>query len=72
MNGDRPIYSEKTHTDCPRCASSRIRILPTVNPGSSQEWFECGGCGHMWSQRRDRTEQGEPPEQGRMQVADKA
>ena len=63
----RPTYSEKTQSTCPRCASSAILALPANNPGSGQEWFRCGACDHMWSQRRDRTAQGDrlvpiPPE----------
>lgn len=58
-DGHRPTYSEKNHTTCPRCGSPKIIVLPANNPGSGQEWFRCGDCDHMWSQRRDRTEQGE-------------
>jgi len=51
-------FPERTQTRCPSCESSNITALPPNNPGSLQEWFTCGTCGHMWSQRRDRTEQG--------------
>jgi hypothetical protein len=54
----RPTYAERTHTTCPRCNSEGINPLPANNPGSEQEWFECRTCGHLWSQRRDRTPQG--------------
>jgi transposase-like protein len=60
INEHRPTYSEKTQTACPRCTSGAIHVLPENNPGSHQEWFRCGDCDHMWSQRRDRREQGEP------------
>ena len=59
--GDRPTYSEQTQTTCPRCTSCAISTLPANNPGSAQEWFRCGNCDHMWSQRRDRTAQGDRP-----------
>ena len=61
INGHRPSYSEKTQTTCPRCTHAAIYVLPANNPGSDQEWFRCANCDHMWSQRRDRKEQGEPP-----------
>ena len=53
-----PAYSQRTQTSCPRCESANIEALPPNNPGSQQEWFRCHTCDHMWSQRRDRTEQG--------------
>ena len=59
MSNPNPEYSEKTRTTCPRCGSTVIMVIPENNPGSDQEWFRCGDCDHMWSQRRDRTEQGE-------------
>jgi hypothetical protein len=57
---ERPRFSQKTQTFCPRCNSDRIAPLAANNPGSLQEWFRCDRCDHMWSQRRDRSEQGEP------------
>jgi hypothetical protein len=60
-------YSEKTRITCPRCEGEQIEPLAANNPGSLQEWFRCLTCDHMWSQRRDRREQGEqgsPPEAG--------
>jgi transposase-like protein len=57
----RPPFSQKTQVVCPRCDGPDIEVLPPNNPGSAQEWFRCVACDHMWSQRRDRTEQGIPP-----------
>jgi len=57
--GQRPQFSQKAQSVCPRCSSERTAALPPNNPGSDQEWFRCEACDHMWSQRRDRTEQGE-------------
>lgn len=62
--GERPSYPEKARTTCPRCDSDAINALPANNPGSHQEWFLCIGCNHMWSQRRDRTDECEPPHSG--------
>ena len=47
---------EQTH--CPRCENGDIRAVPPINPESLQEWFACAACGHLWSQRRDRTPHG--------------
>ena len=63
-SGQRPKYAEKTSDTCPRCASSSVTALPANNPGSEQEWFRCAACDHMWSHRRDRTEQGDSREPG--------
>ena len=60
-DNQHPEYSQKTRTTCPRCNSAGILALPANNPGSNQEWFRCNACDHMWSQRRDRTEQGDRP-----------
>ena len=57
----RPPYSQRTQAECPRCECADIEALPANNPGSDQEWFRCRACDHMWSQRRDRTEQGQLP-----------
>ena len=54
-----PLYFQRTQAQCPRCERADIEVLPANNPGSDQEWFRCGACDHMWSQRRDRTEQGD-------------
>jgi len=56
-----PPFSQRTQVVCPRCDRSGIEALPPNNPGSDQEWFRCGACDHMWSQRRDRSEQGTAP-----------
>jgi hypothetical protein len=55
----KPAYPQRTRSTCPRCSSPSIIALPANNAGSDQEWFRCEVCDHMWSQRRDRTEQGE-------------
>jgi len=56
----RPEFSQKLQTECPRCDGDGIEALPVNNPASGQEWFRCRTCDHMWSLRRDRTEQGDP------------
>jgi transposase-like protein len=53
-----PPYSQRTQAACPKCERADIEVLPPNNPGSKQEWFRCRACDHMWSQRRDRTDQG--------------
>jgi len=56
---ERPQFPQKTQTACPRCDSESFGALPRTNPSSDQDWFCCAACGHMWAQRRDRSEQGE-------------
>jgi len=64
ISGQRPTFSQRTRTTCPRCNSDQMLALPPNNPDSDQEWFRCEPCDHMWSQRRDRTEQGEAQASG--------
>lgn len=58
-NARHPAYSERNSAVCPSCGNGQIEALPPNNPDSLQEWFRCVGCDHLWSQRRDRTEQGD-------------
>ena len=55
----RPPYPEKARLHCPRCNAEKVTALPSINPGSLQEWFRCDACDHLWSHRRERREQGE-------------
>ena len=59
MTNERPAFPEQARRTCPKCDSARFEPIPANNPGSEQGWFKCNACPHLWSQRLDRTAQGD-------------
>ena len=50
MRDNHPSYRQQTSTTCPRCDNNHIKGVPSVNPTSDHQWFECPMCDYMWSQ----------------------
>lgn len=45
-------------TDCPRCHSTKVRLIPEIFGGSPKMY--CDGCGHLWAREQDAVYTNEP------------
>jgi len=39
--------------ECPQCGSAKYERLPASVLGTTERWFECRACHHLWAQQRD-------------------
>ena len=51
MSQQRPEFPQELPTECPRCGSKEfVRLAPNVL-SSTEPWFECASCRHLWMLR---------------------
>jgi hypothetical protein len=54
MATHHPIQPQ-TLPECPRCGRTNCARVPVSVLGSTERWFECLACHHLWMQQRDES-----------------